>query len=125
MDWSALGGAGIEILKFLLPFLSTIVVLVLSALAKKHIEKLGLDRSDRIDDMIDRYVPLAVNAAQRVAEKKLLGKELDKKDKLALATSTVLGELEQSGLKGVGEELIKARIENWLEVKKASPEGNA
>jgi len=31
----------------------------------------------------------------------------------------VLAELDQSGIKGVGEELIADRIESWLEVRDA------
>ncbi|HUS89616.1 MAG TPA: phage holin, LLH family [Desulfosporosinus sp.] len=117
MDWSNLGGTGLEVLNFLLPVLSSAIVIVLSALAKKWVDKLGLERSERVDTMIDKYVGLAIHAAERTATKKIGGMELDGRDKLSLATRTVLGELEQSGLKGIGEELIKARIESYLEVR--------
>ena len=117
-DMTMLGGAGWELLKFLLPIVSSVLILVLSALGKKHVEKLGIERSERVDAMIDKYVEIGVNAAQRVATKKVDGRTLDRKDKMALATKTVLEELEQSCLKGVGETLIKARIESFLEVNK-------
>ena len=120
MDFGSLGGAGLELLKFSLPVFSAVLVIVLSALAKKAVDKMGLERSERIDNMIDKYVGMGVNAAERVANKRVTGKDLDGRDKLAMATSTVLAELEQSGLKGVGEELIKARIENYLEISKPS-----
>ena len=126
MDLGSLGGAGLEVLKFLLPVITTVLIVAISAYAKKGVDKMGLERSKEIDAMIDKYVEIGVNSAARVANKKIGGRELDKKDKLALATSTVLGELEQSGLKGIGEELIKARIESFLEVKRPSdkPSGN-
>lgn len=124
MDWSMLGGAGLEILKAVTPFIAIVLTIALSGLAKKNVQRLGIERSKDVDDMIDKYVGIGVNYVKRVAEKKLDGRELDKKDKLALATKTVLGELDQSGLKGIGEDLIKARIENWLEVNKTPAAGN-
>lgn len=118
MDWASFGGAGMEIGKFLLPVLSTVLVIVLSALAKKLVDKLGVNRSVQIDEMIDKYVAIGVKAAERVATNKIGSSEtLRSGDKMSLATKTVLSELEQSGIKGVAEELIKARIEHYLEVK--------
>lgn len=116
MDWSSLGAVGFQLLKFLLPVFSSILVVVLTALVKRWVDKMGLDRSERIDSFIDKYVKIAVDSAEKISSSKLTA-EIKGNDKLRLAVSTVLEELEQSGLKGVGEDLIKARIEAYLQSK--------
>lgn len=117
MDWT---DAGLQVLYFALPILSAVLIAVLTALAKKWAEKLGVERSEKIDDMIDRYVELAVRATEKVAANKLASNvKMSSEDKLGLAVKTVLDELEQSGIKGVTEAVITARIEAFLEGKKA------
>lgn len=111
----------LPILDWVLPVAAACLTIVLAALAKKHIGKLGVERSDRIDDMIDRYVGIGVDAAERAANaavKAQMGK-MPGESKKAMAIKTVLAELDQSGIKGVGEELIADRIESWLEVRDA------
>jgi hypothetical protein len=107
------------VLEFLLPVLGTILTIVAAALAKKYIGKLGVERSEKVDAMIDKYVGIGVDAAKKVAANYLAanGQKLPGGSKKAKAVSTVLSELEQSGIKGVAEELISARIEAWLENK--------
>ncbi len=107
------------LLQFILPVVSSVLVVVLTALAKKWLDKLGVERSVKIDDMIDRYVDIGVKYAERVAQKKLDGRAeaLTGPEKRSLAVNTVLAELEQSGIKGVTEQLIKARIEKMLQDK--------
>lgn len=108
----------IGLLQFILPVVSSVLVVVLTALAKKWLDKLGVERSVKIDDMIDRYVDIGVKYAERVAVKKLDGHDsMTGVDKRNLAITTVLAELEQSGIKGVTEQLIKARIEKLLQDK--------
>lgn len=111
------------ILEWVLPVLATILTVVLAVLAKRWIEKLGVERSAKVDDMIDRYVEMGVDAAERAAKTYLAANNasLPGSAKKAKAVKTVLNELEQSGIKGVAEELISDRIESWLEVKEESP----
>lgn len=110
------GEVVVGLLQFILPVVSSVLIVVLTALAKKWLDKLGVERSVRIDDMIDRYVDVGVKYAERVALKKLNGQEsLTGEQKRNLAVTTVLAELEQSGIKGVTEQLIKARIEKLLQ----------
>jgi hypothetical protein len=107
----------LPILDWVLPVVSAILVIVLSALAKKHIGKLGLERSEKIDAMIDDYVGKGVKAAERAGQAALAaqGAKLPGSTKKAKAVKVVLAELEQSGLKDVGVDLITARIEAFLE----------
>lgn len=117
VDWlSVLAAFG----DFFLPILATILTIVGAAYTKKLLDKMGLERSEKIDNLIDKYVALGVTSAERFARKKLDGRELDGKDKLSMAITTVLGELEQSGIKCVGEDLIRHRIESYLEVNTSS-----
>lgn len=107
------------VLDFLLPILATVITLLLAALAKKYIGKLGIERSDKVDAMIDKYVGLGVDAAEKAADNYLAanGTKLSSGTKKANAINTVFLELEQSGIKGVAEELISARIEALLNSK--------
>jgi len=120
MDWSTLGDAGLQVLGFLLPVIAVVGSIVVAALVKKLLDWLGVKRSEKIDEMIDKYVGIGVNAAERTARKKLDGRQLDRNDKLNIAVKTVLGELEQSGIRGVTTELVKARIEDYLEIRETS-----
>ena len=119
--WGVLAELG----QFVLPIAASVLTVVLAALAKKLLDKWGLERSEKVDNMIDRYVGTSVEFAERFATKKLDGRVVDGKDKLALATRTVLAELKQSGIKDVGEELIKARIEAWLSAKEVDSKPKA
>jgi secreted Zn-dependent insulinase-like peptidase len=125
MDWSSLGAAGLEVLKFVLPIISSVLLVVVTAFVKRWLDKMGVERSATIDKMIDEYVTIGINYADRAARLKLDGKVLGPNDKLALATKAVLAELDQSKIKGVTEELIRARIESTLEKAKLPPPVNA
>lgn len=118
VEWSSLLS---EVGSFLLPVFGSLLTIFAVALAKKILDKIGLDRSEKVDGMIDKYVSLAVNSAERFAKKKLDGRDMKGSDKLTMAVSTVLRELDQSGIKGVGEDLIKHRIESYLELKDLAP----
>lgn len=115
--WSTVG---LTVLESLLPVLGTIITVALVGLIKKGIDKLGVNRSEQIDTMIDKYVGIGVDYAERAATKKLGGRELKSGDKLSLAVKTVMGELDQSGVKGVAEDLIVGRIEALLSSKDAA-----
>lgn len=121
MDFSNFGGVGLQLLEFLLPLIAVVLTVGVAALLKKGVDSIGVNRSAQIDTMIDKYVEIGVNAAKMAAEKKLnTSSKMSGDDKLGLATKTVLTELEQSGLKSVGEQLIKDRIENFLHIDKSS-----
>lgn len=111
----------LPILSWLLPIVAAILTLTLAALAKNHIGKVGVERSQQVDNMIDKYVGIAVSAAQRLAETALdtQSKTLTGESKKAHAVKVVLAELDQSGVKNVGVELISSRIEALLTDKKA------
>ncbi len=117
---SALSSVGLEVLSFLIPILSVIATIALSSLAKRVVDKLGLKRSKDIDDMLDKYIGIGVNYAEKLAKKKLDGREISGSDKLGVAVKTVLGELKQSGIKGVAEDLIVARVEALLQIEGAA-----
>ena len=117
---SALMSTGLEVFSFIVPLLATVITIAISALLKKGVDRLGVKRSQEVDDMIDKYVGIGVSYAKQAAEKKLEGRELTSGDKLGLATKTVLGELKQSGVKGVAEDLIVARIEAMLNLEGAA-----
>ncbi len=108
---------GFEVLGAILPILATVVTLALTALVKKGVDKLGLTRSQDIDAMIDKYVGIGINYAEKAAANKLGGRSHDGESKMVLAVKTVLDELGQSGIAGVAEDLIVARIENALHEK--------
>jgi len=111
--WSVLGSSLGEAF---LPVLATIVVTALVALIKKGIDKLGVTRSQEIDDMLDKYVGIGIGYAERWASSKLSGDGKPSGEaKLAVAVKTVIGELDQSGITGVLETLIVGRIEAALD----------
>lgn len=111
--WSTVGSAlGVAIM----PFLATIAVAAIVALVKKGIDKLGITRSQDIDDMLDKYVGIGIGYAERWAKSKLSGEgKPASQDKLAIAVKKIVGELDQSGITGVAEDLIVGRIEAALE----------
>lgn len=111
--WSTLGAG---ILEGILPLLATVITVALAALVKKGIDKLGVKRSQDVDDMIDKYVGIGIGYAKQYAANKLKagGSALRGGDKLGIAVKTVMGELDQSGITGVAESLIVARIESAL-----------
>lgn len=111
----------LPILDWVLPIAAAVLTLLLAALAKKHIGKLGIERSAKVDDMIDRYVAMGVDAAEGAAKTAIKAKtgKMRSEDKKATAVNVVLKELEQSGIKDVAEELISARIEALLEGKES------
>lgn len=112
MDWSAIG---LPIVQFVLPILGTVLASLAVVALKKLLTKLGLEENAKIDSMIDHYVHVGVNHAEKAASKLIETKlQLSGSDKMNLAVTTVLKELESSGIKAVGEELIKARIEAYL-----------
>lgn len=119
MDWSSLG---LPILQFVLPILATVLTSLAIWALKKLLVKLGLEENAKIDSMIDHYVHVGVNHAEKAAQKVINSKmAMSGGDKMSLAVSTVLKELEESGIKDVGQELIRARIEAYLNMVPKAP----
>lgn len=119
MDWTAIG---LPILQFVLPVLATVLTSLAIWALKKLLVKLGLEENAKIDSMIDHYVHVGVNHAEKAAQKVIDSKmAMSGGDKMNLAVSTVLKELEESGIKNVGQELIKARIEAYLNLVPKAP----
>lgn len=115
--------------EWILPVLGTVLGILLMALIKKGLDKLGIDRSEKLDQRLDDYVGKGVAVAERWARNYLSNNgekvgSMSKKDK---AINVVLRELEQAGVRDVGEQLIADRIEAWLEVNdpKAPESGQA
>jgi len=118
---------GLTILGYLLPVIASILTILLIAGARWLMRKLGVERSEKIDDLIDRYVKMGVNAAEASATAYLVarGEKMPSDDKMRKAVDAVMKELDQSGIKDVAEELITNRVEHWLlEEKKVSPPGD-
>ena len=106
----------ISIFGYLLPVIASIITLLAIIGVRKLFDKFGLERSEKVDDMIDKYVHMGINAAEVVGEKylKMRNVKMPGEDKIDMAIKTVMTELEQSGIKDVAEELIVNRIEHWL-----------
>ena len=102
---------------YIFPVLASVLTLLLAAGAKKLFEKWGVERSDRIDAMIDKYVGIGVNYAEVAARGYLAahGEKMTGASKKGKAIGVIMEELKQSGITDVAEELISARIESWLE----------
>jgi hypothetical protein len=112
---STVSTVGLGLLDFLLPTISAILTALAIVGVKAALDKVGIARSKEIDEMVDKYVKVGVNYAQRYAEKKLDGRDLTPEDKLGIAVKTVLGELEQSKIKNVAHDLIVGRVEAALQ----------
>lgn len=105
-----------QVFGFLLPIIASVLTIVLSRLAVKAMDRMGVEHSKEVDAMIDKYVGIGINYAQQYAEKKLGGDvDVSGSDKKALAVKTILAELDKSGLKNVAHDLIVGRIEAALQ----------
>ncbi len=111
------------ILNHLLPIIGGILTILVVAGAKKLMDKWGVDRSEKIDTMIDTYVGKGIDYAEVIARKYMAenGNKMTSGSKKSKAINVVMEELKQSGITGVAEELVVARIESWLEVKGHKP----
>jgi hypothetical protein len=107
---------------YLAPLLAGVLTILLTIGAKKLLDKVGVDRSQKIDDMIDRYITVGVDFANVWATKKAAeNTPVTGESKKAKAIKVVMDELTQSGVTGVAEELLTARIESWLLTKGEKP----
>jgi len=103
--------------QWLLPVIAAALALLLAAGAKKLLKKWGVEASVNLDAMIDDYVRKGVNVAEVTARKYLSATQtkMSGDSKQAKAVKVVMDELHQSGISGVAESLVVARIESWLE----------
>ena len=111
------------LLDYLLPVIGSVLAILLAALAKKLLDKWGIERTEKLDAMLDDYTGKGVSYAEASARKYLAatGSKMGGGDKKAKAIRVVMNELEQAGVTGIAEELISSRIESWLEVKGHNP----
>ena len=111
------------VLNYLMPVIASILAILGAAAAKKLLDKWGVERSEKIDKMIDDYVGKGINVAEVTARKylELNSSKMASGSKKAKAIKVVMDELSQAGITGVAEDLISARVESWLEVKGANP----
>jgi hypothetical protein len=106
----------LTLLNYLLPVIGSILALLLAAGAKKLLDKWGIERSDKIDAMLDKYIGIGVSSAEVAATKYLAatGSKMPGGNKKTKAIKVIMEELKQSGITNVAEELVSARIESWL-----------
>lgn len=111
------------ILNHLLPVIAGILAVLLAAGAKKLMDKWGVERSAKVDAMIDDYVNKGIDYAEVTARKYIAanGGAMSGGSKKAKAVTVVMEELKQAGITDVAEELVSARIESWLELKGLQP----
>ena len=111
------------VLKYLLPVILGVLALLATVGVKKLLEKWGVERSAAVDAMIDDYVKKGVGFAESWANHFMTenGAKAASTDKRAKAIGVVLGELKQSGITDVAEDLIVARIESMLVDKGDKP----
>lgn len=118
-----LESVGLPVVAFLLPVLGLVLTGLLIWGGRKLLRRFNLFTPD-IDTKLQEYVKIGVDFAERWARNKIqqTGTKPPSNDKLTIATSAILNELEKSGIKQVGVELIQARIESFLEDRDGSPE---
>jgi hypothetical protein len=100
-----------------LPLVLAVLGILGVFLAHKLLGRLGIQRSEAIDKLIDKAVNVGINAAEVAARKHLTAKAeaLTSENKMAKAVEVVMGELKQAGLTKVAQDLVVARIESALE----------
>jgi len=117
-----LESVGLPVAGFLLPVIGMVDTALLIWGGRKLLKKYNMFNAD-IDAKLQEYVKIGVDYAERWARNKLnqMGTKPSSSDKLGVATQAVLNELEKSGIKQVGVEIIQARIESWLEERDREP----
>lgn len=115
-----LESVGLPVAGFLLPVIGMVVTALLIWGGRKLLKKYNMFNAD-IDAKLQEYVKIGVDYAERWARNRLMqtGNKPASTDKLTIATSAILNELEKSGIKKVGVDLIQARIESFLEDRDA------
>jgi hypothetical protein len=112
-----------EIVVMILTWLSPVIVaaltVIVTALAKKALDKMGVERTAKTDELVTNLVGNAVLAAERLAKVQAAkaGIKLEGSDKKAEAVKIVLDQLEAAGIRDVARKVIENRIEAVLEAK--------
>jgi hypothetical protein len=107
----------LSILGWLAPVLATVLTLVLTALVKKWLDKLGVEKTAKTDELVTSLVGNAVSAAERYAVLKIgEGTPVAGSDKKTQAVKIVLDQLESAGIKDVAAKVVEDRIEAWLHI---------
>ena len=107
------------ILGWLSPVIVAVLTIVATALAKKALDKMGVERTAKTDELVTNLVGNAVAATNRIAQLKLAeqGVKLAGSDKKAEAVRIVLGQLESAGIRDVAQQVIEDRIEAILDLR--------
>ena len=112
----------LQILNFIIPLAAAAITTAVTILLKAWIKKLGIDKAQKLDGMIDDYVEKAVDAVERAAlaytanSPNVSGtSKVPSATKKQRAVGIVIEELKQSGVRDVAENLIANRIEAALE----------
>lgn len=107
----------VMILTWLSPVIVAVLTIVATALAKKALDKMGVERTAKTDELVTSLVGNAVLATQRIAELKLKeqGLKLAGTDKKAEAVKIVLDQLEAAGIRDVAKKVVEDRIEAVLQ----------
>lgn len=108
----------VMILTWLSPVIVAVLTIVATALAKKALDKMGVERTAKTDELVTSLVGTAVATTERVAMLKLReqGLKLAGSDKKAEAVKIVLDQLEAAGIKDVARKVIENRIEAVLQI---------
>jgi len=108
----------VMILTWLSPVIVAVLTIVATAFAKKALDKMGVERTAKTDELVTSLVGNAILTAERVAQLKLKehGLKLAGSDKKAEAVKIVLDQLEASGIKDVARKVIENRIEAMLQL---------
>jgi len=108
----------VMILTWLSPVIVAVLTIVATALAKKALDKMGVERTAKTDELVTSLVGTAVATTERVAMLKLReqGLKLAGSDKKAEAVKIVLDQLEAAGIKDVARKVVENRIEAVLQI---------
>ena len=114
-----MGDVGLEIVKAVIGILAPVLSILLIALVKKALDKMGLERSAALNSLVEKHVADAVEYVERYANV-LVDQKISSSSKASMATKTVMDELKKAGVTNVAEDFIRRRIEAYLEIKHPS-----
>lgn len=103
------------ILGWLSPVIVAVLTIVATALAKKLLDKMGVERTAKIDELVTSLARNSVLAVEKVALNKLAaGQKVPGVDKKADAVQAILGQLEAAGIRDVALKVVEDRVEAAL-----------
>lgn len=104
------------ILGWLSPVIVAVLTIVATALAKKMLDKMGVERTAKVDELVTNLATNAVLAVEKVALTKLAseGAKVSGNDKKTEAVRAILGQLEAAGIRDVAKKVVEDRVEAAL-----------